>query len=230
MNIIMATKTREDNLKSNMFNIEANKNYNQTNKYDRIIYAVYELSKSSHIQSKLNKLKQYDEYTFKHCINVALKATLLGVELGYKGTDLKSLATGALIHDIGKQKVPLEILNKKGKLTPVEMEIIRKHPSEGYNIIKGDTHISKRAKEIVYQHHEDYNGTGYPRGLHGNEIDELAMIVHICDVYDALVNKRSYKDAFTKSKAISIINEGNQLMYNPRIVCAFNQHMMCNNN
>lgn len=227
------TALNKDSIQSNVFNIRTIDIIKGTSKNSKIQHTsniICQLSNSIPINNLLQSLRVYDEYTFNHSIHVAILATMLGIDIGVNAKELKNLATGAILHDTGKQFIPIQILNKQGKLTEQELNIVRQHPQLGYNLIKNNKYIEEREKQIVYQHHEDYSGIGYPRHLIGNEIDDLAMIVHICDVYDALVSKRSYKEAFTANKALSIINEGNQKMYNPEILNTFNKYIIYYNN
>ena len=114
-----------------------------------------------------------------------------------------------MIHDVGKILIPKDILEKPGQLTTEEYKIVKRHPEMGYAYLV--THqskskkISDMARKIVLQHHENWDGSGYPHGLREKEIDELASAVHICDVYDALVSKRTYKEAFPREKAVHIM-------------------------
>lgn len=166
-------------------------------------------------------LREYDEYTLQHCINVAIYAITLGIGLGIEYSRLKKLASGALLHDIGKGSISINIINKAGKLTPDEIDIIKKHPQIGYNLLKDNMMISSSERAIIYQHHENYDGSGYPRGLKNDEIYELAMITHVCDVYDALISKRSYKKALKYSEAIDIMKSYRGTLFNPEILDAF---------
>lgn len=169
----------------------------------------------------METIKAYDENTFEHCINVAITAVTLGIGLGYNYYRLKNLAVGSLLHDIGKQLVPIDIINKKGRLTDEEMAVVREHPSYGYKILSKDINTYSSTREIVHQHHENWDGSGYPRGLKEDEIYELAMVTHVCDVFDALISKRSYKEAFSYHTAIEILKEGSETMFRPELVEAF---------
>lgn len=144
-------------------------------------------------------LSVYDGSTMQHSINVAALALTTGIKMGLSIRELENLATGALLHDIGKIKVPSEILNKPDKLTDEEIAIIQKHPLWGAMILReSEINVPEPVRQIVYQHHEDFDGTGYPRKLSDYHIYRLARLVHICDVYDALCSKRAYKDALPK--------------------------------
>lgn len=169
----------------------------------------------------VESIKAYDENTYEHCMNVAITSVTFGIGLGYNYYRLKNLAVGALMHDIGKQLVPIDIINKKGPLTDAEMEVVKEHPNYGYKILSKELDIYSSTREIVHQHHENWDGSGYPRGLKEEEIYELAMATHVCDVFDALISKRSYKEAFSYQTAIQILKEGTDSMFQPDMVEAF---------
>lgn len=155
---------------------------------------------------QLNDVRMYDQYTFNHSVNVAVLATMIGVEIGYNQQQLDQLAIGALMHDVGKMFVPIPILNKPGRLNNDEFSIIRKHPQYGFNILLERMTMSDESMSVVLQHHESYDGSGYPNGLRGDSIAELARIVTIADVYDALTSDRVYKKAYLPSVAYRMMN------------------------
>ena len=132
------------------------------------------------------------------------------------------------MHDIGKIKVPDSILNKPGKLTDEEFEIMKTHTSAGNEIIQQamelvstDSGYLKEAKNLATYHHEKYNGKGYPVGLSGEDIPLSARVMAVADVFDALVSRRSYKEPFSFEKAMQIIEEGSGSHFDPNIVKAF---------
>lgn len=179
------------------------------------------LSTSVSLYNDIEFLKKYDEYTYQHSINVAILATELGIGMECTIKQLRDLAMGGLLHDIGKRNIPIEIINKKGKLTNEEYEIVKHHPEDGYKMVYNNSQISSCVRQIIYQHHENFDGTGYPRNLSEDKIYHLAMIVHICDVYDALISKRSYKNSFPIKKVVDIINDGRRKMFDNEIVNQF---------
>lgn len=182
---------------------------------------VDEMAKSSDLANDMTLIKEYDLTTYEHSLNVAINAVTVAMGLGMSYTRMNNIAVGAMLHDIGKREIPIEIISKKGKLDEYENSLIRQHPEIGYKILSKDILIPASIKEVVHQHHENWDGTGYPRGLKHNEIYELASIVHICDVYDALLSKRSYKDAFSYTDTISILKEQSGKQFNPYYVKAF---------
>lgn len=169
----------------------------------------------------IETLKEYDEDTFEHSLNVAINAVTMGIGLGYNFYRLKNLAMGSILHDIGKQGVPIEIINKCTKLTSEEYDIVKNHPTYGYELLCKNVTTYSATRQIVYQHHENWDGGGYPRGLKGREIYTLAMIVHICDVFDSLVSKRPYKEGFSFRKTIELLEEGRGTMFDPDLLDYF---------
>lgn len=169
----------------------------------------------------LASIRSHDEYTYEHCVNVAIHSVTMGIGMGYEHERLLNLAVGAMLHDLGKNAVPEEILNKKSKLSKQEFEIIKKHPEAGYQLLKDKHDISSSSRAIVYEHHENWDGSGYPRGLAGSQIYELAMVVHICDIYDALISKRAYKQEFPVHEVIKLLREGADRQYTSEILSAF---------
>ena len=147
----------------------------------------------------LNMLFNYDDVTYNHSLNVASLALTCGIKLGLTVRELYLLSYGCLVHDIGKSRISLDILNKNGKLTDEEFDIIKTHPQLGYNILDElDQEVPTAVKQIVLQHHENHDGTGYPNQLKDYHIYKLARLAHIADCYEALCAKRPYKDALPR--------------------------------
>ena len=140
---------------------------------------------------------------------------------------IEDVVNSAPLHDIGKIKIPDSILNKPGKLTDEEFDIMKTHTTAGAEIIDGamelvsESGYLKEAKNLAFYHHEKWNGMGYPKGLKEDEIPLSARIMAVADVFDALVSRRSYKEPFTFEKAMSIIVEGSGNHFEPAIVDAF---------
>lgn len=142
----------------------------------------------------LQKIRSKDEYTYTHCINTAFYSMLIGYWNNMPKDKLIELVCAALLHDIGKTKIPLEILNKKGRLDADEFEIMKSHASEGYEIVKNIPDFSFDMKKAILLHHERMDGSGYPFGLKGDLINLYARIISIADVYDAMTQDRIYKE------------------------------------
>lgn len=166
-------------------------------------------------------IKSFDDYTFTHNINVATLSILIGQVMQIPKADLQELGTGALLHDVGKLKVSLAILNKDGKLTDAEFAEMKRHPTYGYEILCRSAEISERSRMVALQHHEKFKGGGYPKSLKGNDISMFARIAAIADVYDALTTDRPYRVAMTPYDAIKIIMSGVDTQFDPDILKHF---------
>ncbi|MBS63008.1 HD-GYP domain-containing protein [Salinisphaera sp.] len=152
-----------------------------------------------------SNLKSRDEYTAIHSLNVCMQAVALATFVGNDERAIKEMGVGALLHDVGKIKVPLAILNKPGKLTPSEYEQIKKHPQYGVEILEKASGLTQASLDIVRDHHERLNGRGYPRGLRGAQISYYTQIVAIADVYDAMTTDRVYQQGRTPAQALELM-------------------------
>ena len=154
----------------------------------------------------LFKLRGFDEYTYTHSINVSLLAVLLGKHLGLDKAVLLNLGLAGMYHDVGKARIPEAILNKPGKLTEAEFNVMKTHPLEGYRLLAGKKDLDPEILRAVVEHHERHDGSGYPRGLRGEAIGLFSRIIGIVDVYDALTSRRSYKRALLPTRALAVIH------------------------
>lgn len=184
----------------------------------RIIQEVIDTRK---ILVKLADIRILDDYTFAHCVNVSVLSISCGMIMGYNKTQLQDLGTGALLHDIGKIKIPLEVLNKPGKLSDTEYKQIMNHSNYGYEILKTYSDIKEISALVALQHHERYNGKGYPLGISNNNIIEYSKIVALADVYDALTADRVYKNAVLPYEAIEVIIASGGFHFDPNLVKTF---------
>lgn len=153
----------------------------------------------------IGELKMSDEYTFKHSVDVATISMILAKQQGMSKKEIYEIGVAGLLHDIGKTKVPLEILNKPGRLDYNEFEIMKQHSVFGYRMIKDKPDFSEHVALGVLQHHEKINGTGYPMGVNENQISPYAKILSVADIYDALITERPYKQAFSQRDAVEMI-------------------------
>lgn len=160
------------------------------------------ITRSPHAMAWLANMKDRDEYTSIHSMNVCILSVSFGRCLGMSKPELEILGLGALLHDIGKMRVPLEILNKPSKLTHDEFEIMKTHPVHGYNMLSQEEDMPREVLDIVKHHHERNNGQGYPSQLDGDEINDMTRIVAIVDVYDAITSDRCYHDAISPYDAL----------------------------
>ena len=154
----------------------------------------------------LHSLRHHGDMTYAHCVNVALIASILGQWLHYSEEDVKALTLAGLLHDIGKISIDEAVLNKPGKLTPEEFEIIKGHAKAGYQCIK-ETDIHVRIKEACLLHHEKCDGSGYPFGLKSSQIPPMAKIVTIADIYDAMTANRVYRGAVCPFDVVRIMEQ-----------------------
>lgn len=173
------------------------------------------------IVSCLNQIKNVDEYTYTHSVNVSLISMLIGKWMKLDSEKIKLLVQGGILHDIGKSKVPQEILYKQGKLTTEEFEEIKKHTVYGYRILEKVPNISKDVLSIVLMHHEKEDGTGYPTGMKGDKINLLAKIVSVADIYDAMTSNRVYSEKESPFEVFQLLEENYVGTLNPKVVSAF---------
>jgi HD-GYP domain-containing protein (c-di-GMP phosphodiesterase class II) len=164
------------------------------------------------------RLAHKDAYTELHTRRVALRAVQVGERLGLFAGRLRELAIGGLLHDVGKLSVPNKILQKPGPLTDEEYEVIKRHPEWGAELIDELGGFTPTVRKLVLGHHERLDGSGYPRALRGDEIDLAMSILAVCDVYDALVSKRVYRDAWSPGKALSLLEAESGREFDARCV------------
>lgn len=166
----------------------------------------------------LTDIRLRKDYIYGHSVNVCIIAVKIAIHMEYNQLKLADLAVGALFHDLGMTKVPIEILDKIGGLTDAELKIVQAHPEEGYNLLKQNQSISASSAHVAFQHHERYNGTGYPRGMAGEAIHEFARITAVADVYDSMTTERLYRRAKTPIEAMNYIHENRGIEFDPIVV------------
>lgn len=168
------------------------------------------------VQALVNTIDAKDSYTNGHSTRVAKYAVMLAERMGYSGEKLERLQFAALLHDIGKIGVPKEIINKPTRLSDEEYEVIKTHPAIGANILEEITEIPDIAVGARW-HHERFDGKGYPDGLKGEEIPELARIIGVADAYDAMTSKRSYRDVLSQEIVLAEVEKGKGSQFDPDI-------------
>jgi len=169
----------------------------------------------------LSKLQDYDDYTYTHSLNVCIFCLAIGKALGYSKERLAVLGEGALIHDFGKMLVPLEVLNKPGKLTDSEFKIMKEHVIRGVAYIREIPGIFPDAIRVAKEHHERFSGKGYPLGLKENSISEFGRIAAVVDVYDAITSDRVYHRGMIPTRALQKIYEWRYHDFDPVLVEMF---------
>ncbi len=167
------------------------------------------------------QLKNQDEYTSQHSLNVCILSILLARQLKYSIEELNQVGLCGLLHDMGKMKVPLEVLNKPGKLSKEEQKIMRSHTTLGRNIIMSARDVFPGAVDVAYGHHEHLDGSGYPRGLDASGISMHTRIVSIVDTYDAITSDRVYKKGRLHLEAISILMKYRNIQFDDSLLINF---------
>lgn len=178
-----------------------------------------------HIFDMLHNMRQYDDPTFAHCVNVSLICYVFGKWLGFNEEELSTLTLAGLLHDIGKLKIPEEIISKPDRLTDAEYATVKTHTVEGYNILKNE-HLDVHVKNAALMHHERCDGSGYPLGLTGEKIDKYAKIVSIADVYDAMTSARVYRGPLCPFKVISIFESEGYQKYDSQYILIFLEYIV----
>lgn len=166
----------------------------------------------------MTDLRCYDDYTYAHSVNVATVCCVIGIGMEMSIEDITNLVTAALLHDLGKMQIPEEILNKPGRLTQEEYQIMKSHATLSYEIISERWDLSAQIKTAVLFHHENVDGSGYPQGIDGSEQTLFTKILHVADVYDALVSKRPYKKPYSPYEASEYLMGGCGIMFDHDVV------------
>lgn len=173
----------------------------------------------------LLQLKDFDQYTTTHSINVSVLTMALGEFLGLGTSAVRAFGLAGLLHDLGKVRIPREILVKPGKLTAEERTIVEAHPAEGARLIlEGDAPLDLAAV-VAYEHHRCHDGTGYPRVHFPREAHQASRLVHVCDVYDALRTRRPYRDAWSSVEALEYIQRRAGSEFDPAMAAGFIEMM-----
>ena len=169
----------------------------------------------------LTGIRDIDNYTFLHSVDVCIYSVITAKALNINNNDIYELALAAILHDVGKCKIPLSILNKPGKLTTEEFEVMKHHSIKGFEIVGQMPGISERIARVICQHHEKWDGSGYPLGLKNYDIELWARIISISDVYDALTANRVYRKRFMPHEAAEYLMANNESQFDPRILQSF---------
>jgi len=153
----------------------------------------------------IEALANHHNYSFRHSMFVCGTLTCFAHSIGIGSSDLERLAVGGFMHDIGKSRIPVEILDKPGKLDDADWRIMRNHPNDSREILLHELDLEPDTIAMAVHHHEKLNGTGYPDGLSGAQINDCTRLIAIADVYSALIDKRSYKSAMTNEQALDLM-------------------------
>jgi putative nucleotidyltransferase with HDIG domain len=173
----------------------------------------------------LLQMKDFDQYTTTHSINVAVLAMALAETLGFGAQDTRAFGTAGLLHDIGKVRVPRDILVKPGKLSDSERAVLNAHPVDGARIIlEGDQRLDLAAT-VAYEHHIMIDGGGYPQLLFRRDCHYASRVVHVCDVFDALCTDRPYRAAWELERVLGYIEERSGTEFDREIASVFTDMM-----
>ena len=168
---------------------------------DRVLEAI----QGDDVRTWLDVVWNYDDITYQHCLLVTGLAAAFAVKLGFNLGDQRRLTSAALLHDIGKARIPLHILNKPGRFTSAELSVMRTHAGLGHDILVRQGGFESEQLAVVRHHHEYLDGSGYPDGLSSHQIPDLVRLVTICDIYAALVERRPYKAPMSRNQAFSVL-------------------------
>lgn len=194
----------------------------ETEKAERVVENMVEsIFRNQDALISLGKIRKKDEYTYFHSMSVAVLMISFARQMGFDKRSIQEVGIGAMLHDIGKMKVPHEILNKSGKLTEEELNKIREHVVYSREILEGTDGISEISVTVAAQHHERIDGSGYPEKLEGDEISIFGQMTAIVDVYDAMTADRCYQKKFIPSEVLKSLYEWSKSHYNRDLVQRF---------
>lgn len=191
---------------------------------NRLLYGVDSILENSrnglHTIEMLHCMREFDDMTYVHCVNVSLLCNTIGEWLNYKGEELRTLMLAGLLHDIGKLKIPAALIKKPGRLTDKEYALMKKHTIFGYEILK-HTDLEEEIAIAALAHHERSDGSGYPLGLLAAQVDEISSIVAVADVYDAMTADRVYRKGICPFEVIEAFEREGIEKYDPHVLLSF---------
>ena len=186
---------------------------------------VEEISSSVHRNPgaliSLARLKNADEYTYMHSVAVCALMVALARQLGLSEADTQEAGLAGLLHDMGKALIPMEVLNKPGRLTDDEFDIVKAHPQKGYDLLLEAGSASEAVMDACLHHHEKSDGSGYPHGLSAGKISLLSKMAAVCDVYDAITSNRPYKNGWDPAESLRKMAEWSQGHFDEQVFQAF---------
>ncbi|MDV7341612.1 HD domain-containing phosphohydrolase [Terasakiella sp. A23] len=185
-----------------------------------------EAVQSGNFKDLLQGVKGHDNYSYVHSLRVATFLSLFGDHVGIKGNDMSILATGGVLHDVGKMMIPHQVLNKPGRLDDDELVVMRSHVTETIDFLENTVGLPRGVTIIASQHHEKIDGTGYPYGLKGKELNELARMAAIIDIFSALTDRRVYKDPMSPVQAMDIMEDMGPSHLDQHFLLAFKELLL----
>jgi putative nucleotidyltransferase with HDIG domain len=181
---------------------------------------LYQCDSNIELFNMLHCMRQYDDTTYVHCLNVSLICNIIGKWLHFNPKDLEIITLSGLLHDLGKLMIPSQIITKPAKLTEEEFSTIKTHTIRGYNLLKSKR-VDPRIKHSALMHHERCDGSGYPYGFYSDQIDSFAKLVAIADVYDAMTSARVYRGPLCPFEVISIFETEGYSKYDAKYIMTF---------
>lgn len=178
----------------------------------------------THIMHMMHCMRDSDDVTYTHSLNVALLCNAFGRWLKYSEEDINTLMLAGMLHDIGKLTIPAAVISKPSSLTPREYDLMKNHPKEGYLLLEKEK-VDRRVKLAALQHHECIDGSGYPKGLMNNEIEDFAQIISIVDIYVAMISPRIYRRANCPFDAMTVFEQEGFRKFKPEFVLIFLEGM-----
>lgn len=191
-----------------------------------VVPAIRQSAEAGMLYQMLNRLQLEDDVTCRHSIAVAMVGVLIGQWLRLPEEEIGLIAAGGLLHDVGKLRVPAEILNKPGRLTEEEFAEMKRHTVYGYEMLRGEEGVDEDVARVALRHHERLDGSGYPYGLKGEEIDLPSRIIAVADVFHAMLSKRVYKNELPFYQVIKEIAHSAFSQFDASVVAVFARKMM----
>jgi HD-GYP domain-containing protein (c-di-GMP phosphodiesterase class II) len=182
---------------------------------------MFEILENKNVMINMIDIKTFDDYLYSHSVNVAVLSSVIGIALNLDRKKIEKLVSSALLHDIGKVFIQKDILDKTGELTEAERILVESHTEKGYRYIKQYYNISVTTYIGILQHHERFDGNGFPEGKKGEDISEFGRIISICNVYDNLITEKINRKAYIPSDAIEYIMANNGQIFDPKLVKIF---------
>ncbi|ADY57087.1 metal dependent phosphohydrolase [Syntrophobotulus glycolicus DSM 8271] len=191
-------------------------------KIDEVSMMIYsKINRFGSILSSLNQLRDVDEYTYTHSLNVAIYSLLLAKWLKLGDSQAKDIVEAGILHDLGKCKISPDLLNKRGRLLNEEFELVKKHTTIGFDLSKAIPGIKDEVRRAILLHHERANGNGYPFGVSGQKINIYSKIIAVADVYDALTSERAYKKKKTPFETFKEFEKIGFEQFDPKVMLTF---------
>ncbi|MBQ4529708.1 MAG: HD-GYP domain-containing protein [Lachnospiraceae bacterium] len=186
---------------------------------------VFSKAEGTNIFDMIHNMREYDDSTYVHCLNVSLICNVLGKWLNYSDSDIEILVLSGMMHDVGKLTIPDSIIKKPGKLTDEEYKLIQTHAARGFEILQ-DQKLPESVKYAALMHHERCDGSGYPSKLSYDKLDRFARLVSIADVYDAMTSARVYRDSLSPFTVVDIFEKEGLQKYDPECILVFLEHIV----